>query len=324
MSCLISEPLALDALQSDFSALGIINAELGAIILAEIKFGQIAVKVLLIHMLINADQTAFEDRKEAFKSIGVNVAARPFIFRMIDTFMRCDGRKFIVLRAIAHETAILVDVLIKEGADHPVIERYGTDISAALDKTKDLCLWAARAWALLFIRRPSSLRRFRNERFVGLYGLSRAAQLASRRSGVHRQPDPVAKEPCGFHAAFEHPLNLPGRNAFLAGAHEMDDLQPKMQRQVRVLEKSSHAYRERFFAGVALAEAGTRGFAVQTANLRGFATVRANRTIWPKRGFDISESGCFGLEMRGGKNGLSRSENSYGQNTTLRGLVCQV
>jgi hypothetical protein len=131
-----------------------------------------------------------------------------------------------------------------------------------------------------------------------VYGLSRAAQLASRFAGVHRQPNPMAEKPSGFHAAFEHPLNLSGRNAFLAGAHQMDDLQPKMQRQMRILENRPHANREGLFAGVALAQARARSIAVQAANLRGFTAMRTNRTFRPLRGFDISEGSRFGLKVR--------------------------
>ena len=57
-----------------------------------------------------------------------------------------------------------------------------------------------------------------------------------RPPGRHGLADTMPEEPRGLHAAIEHPLNLPGRNAFLAGAHEVDDLQPKVQRQMRGLE----------------------------------------------------------------------------------------
>ena len=42
----------------------------------------------------------------------------------------------------------------------------------------------------------------------------------------------MAQKPGGFHAAIQHPLNLAGADAFLAGAHQVDDLQPQMQRQM--------------------------------------------------------------------------------------------
>ena len=43
-------------------ALHVIDAKLGAGVLPEIEFRQIAVKMLAIDVLINADQSAFEDR----------------------------------------------------------------------------------------------------------------------------------------------------------------------------------------------------------------------------------------------------------------------
>lgn len=118
--------------------------------------------------------------------------------------------------------------------------------------------------------------------------------------------DAMRQKPSGFHAANEHPLNLPGRNAFLAGAHQMDDLQPKMQRQVRGLEDRPLAHRERLAALIAFAKAETGGLAGKLADALGIgiATMRAAWTMRPKLAFDVSESGGFGLELRGIENGI--------------------
>ena len=80
----IGQPLALDACKRDVGALNVIDAKLGAGVLPEIKLGQIAIKMLGIDVLVNADDAALEDRKEAFERVGVNVAARPFILGMVN------------------------------------------------------------------------------------------------------------------------------------------------------------------------------------------------------------------------------------------------
>ena len=77
----------------------------------------------------------------------------------------------------------------------------------------------------------------------------------------------MAEGPRGFHAAIEHPLNLPGRDAFLGAAKQVDDLRPQMQRQVAI-RRGAHADRKRLFAGVALVQARTGRLAVQAANAR--------------------------------------------------------
>jgi hypothetical protein len=119
-------------------------------------------------------------------------------------------------------------------------------------------------------------------------------------------------------------LNLASCDPFFAATKQMDDLQPKMQRQMTILENSSHSHSEGFLAGVALAEAGAGGLAVQATDALGLSTMRANGTIRPKLRLDIGEGGFLGHELRGGQNGVGHGKISYGRNTTSCGLVCQV
>ena len=68
----ISQPLTLDALQGKVGARQVINTKLLAIGVAEIKFGQITVKVLLSAVLIDADHASFEDAVVAFDGTGAD------------------------------------------------------------------------------------------------------------------------------------------------------------------------------------------------------------------------------------------------------------
>ena len=52
--------------------------------LAEIKLGQIAMKVLVVTVLIYTLHAAFEDWEVTFNGIGMRVAATPFLSLMID------------------------------------------------------------------------------------------------------------------------------------------------------------------------------------------------------------------------------------------------
>jgi hypothetical protein len=56
-----------------------------------------------INVLVYADQTALEDRKEAFQRIGVHVAACPFVLGMIDGLVLGKAPKLIVLRRVRNE-----------------------------------------------------------------------------------------------------------------------------------------------------------------------------------------------------------------------------
>src|SRR6185312_10563823 len=80
----ISQTLAYDAAKDRVGALSIVHAKGYALIVAEVKFREVAVKVLFGAMLIGAAHAALENRKVAFDGVGVNAAANVFASRMLD------------------------------------------------------------------------------------------------------------------------------------------------------------------------------------------------------------------------------------------------
>ena len=80
---LISESLSFDAFQRIAGALRITYAKLCAVVEAEVELCKVAVQVLAIHVLVRADQSTLEDRKEAFQRVGVNITARPLVLGMV-------------------------------------------------------------------------------------------------------------------------------------------------------------------------------------------------------------------------------------------------
>jgi hypothetical protein len=78
VSCLTGKPLAFRAFDRNGFSLHVIDAKFGTGILAEIKFAQVSVEVLGINVLINTNNSAFEDAEKSFERIGMNVAANPF------------------------------------------------------------------------------------------------------------------------------------------------------------------------------------------------------------------------------------------------------
>jgi len=164
-----------------------------------------------------------------------------------------------------------------------------------------------------------------SESFVG-FDRSASAAHWGQLAVLHRLADAVGEEPSGFHAARQHPLNLIGRDAFLAGAHQVNDLKPKAQRKVRTLEDGSLPHSELPTAVIANVKAKASSLALHLTNsLRvGVAAVRANGTVRPELAFDIRKSGGFVIEAGVVESGLGHGGISYGHNHTLCGLLCQV
>jgi hypothetical protein len=118
------------------SPLNVINAELDAGVVAEIELCQVAVRMRLAHVLMDANQAALEDRKEAFKRVGVHVAADPFELGMIDAFMLGNGRVLVVRGLVGRKTAVLMDVLVDD-AHGNTVQGHRPHCAAAFDKAHD-------------------------------------------------------------------------------------------------------------------------------------------------------------------------------------------
>jgi hypothetical protein len=182
-------------------------------------------------------------------------------------------------------------VLTNDTHDHAMVKEGGPNSAIPLDKADNNRVMALPAKVL----RATGFLRAGQLGFVCNYGLTGTAKRPDIATGSHGVADTMAKEPCGFHAAAEHALKLPGRNAFLTGAKQMNGLQPEPERQLGFLENGTHADSKGLAALVALAQTGAGGLALETANPRaiGIATVRANRAVRPKLGFDVLESSGF-------------------------------
>ena len=315
ISCFISQSFAFESLQSYFGSLSVIDAELGAGVHAEVEFREIPIQVLFVHVLVDAHQTALEDREKPFKGIGMHVAASSLVFGVIDrSMLRFGGHhEFVDGRSVSDESAALVQMLNDGRPNVAVIQVHGTDIATTFNE-------AEHHRSGLSIRSGSnglaSLGGLRQIGFVGFDGNAFAAERIGA-PVLHGFADAMAKEPSSFHAAIQHSLNLTGADAFLAGAHQMDDLQPQVKRQMAGLENGAHTNGEGFFAGVALAKPRSGSFAVETAYAVARAAKGANRTIRPKARFDVLESTGFGHELGSGKNRGGHGGISYGQNSRI-------
>ena len=300
VSCFIHQSLSFRTRNGNAGALKIIDLQLFTGVLAEIELGQVAVKMLLVHVLVNAHQSALEDAEEAFEGIGVNVTAHPFILGMVNGFVILD-LKLVDGRAIGHEAAVLMQMLHECAPDILVIKVHAANLAAALDEAENL---RSRFGIQCSPGSPAGLRGIRQIGLVGLHNHARAAHLASVCPGSHCVANPVAHEPSGLHADRKGALKLAGADAFLGRAHPEDRLEPVPHGGVAILEDGPDLHGEGLTALVALPEADPGGLAGEAPNPGGIAVpaVRADRAIRPQMGLDVLVSGGFVVEERSVQN----------------------
>ena len=151
------------------------------------------------------------------------------------------------------------------------------------------------------------------ERLVSLDNLASAAERRSEDAVLfgHRLADAVRQKPSGLHRALQHALHLTGADALFARAHQVDDLQPQMQRQVRAFEDGPLAHGELAAALTALVQPPASRLAADPIDsLASRMTVRADRSIRPQDGLDVRERGVFIGEAGLVENGACHGRNS--------------
>jgi len=313
-SCFVSQSLAGEAFDRKIGAGLIVNPKLLAVGVPEIELGQIPVQVLLAHVEVAADDSALQDRKEAFDRVSGERPAHVFVGTVVDGFVaEVRSHAPIVPRFVGAEDRSVVDLIEENwaklvGSDVANVE--GANATAALDQRQDgfLAIDAASkpltAMPVLFLAADVG--------FIDFHGFTFAAERA-KLAVLHRFANTVSEKPSGFHAALEHPLNLTGRNALLAGAHQVDHLKPQVQGKVAILEDSPHADSEGATAGIALAKANPAALALQAPDAVGVtvATMRASRAIRPKQRLDIRERSFLIVEVGSAQNRLCHGVSPY-------------
>src|SRR6185312_10209441 len=116
-SRLIGEALADDAGHDAFGASSITYSQGYARIVAEIKLGEVAAKVLLADVVVHAVDAALEDAEIAFDGVGVGIAAHVFLGAVVDDLMGEIVAKLAVhASVIGHDDRLVVNVREKDGA----------------------------------------------------------------------------------------------------------------------------------------------------------------------------------------------------------------
>src|SRR5690606_3596341 len=102
-SCLIGKTLADDALQQPVGALGVFDTKSRPVVIAELVFGQIAVQMLFVTVLIDALHAALEDAEISLNGVAVDAAilkVHIFAASMIGGAMRREMVLHIVIAAV--------------------------------------------------------------------------------------------------------------------------------------------------------------------------------------------------------------------------------
>jgi hypothetical protein len=307
----IGQSLTRDATQRAIGAYNVVNAEPDTIAILEIEFAQIAVQMTLATMLINASDASLENAVKAFNSVRVDEPAHIFIGFMADALMAREMIHELGIMAafISHHRGFFRNIGLDDWNDiggAGSLDMEGARLPGlAIDKRQYRVLMAMAAPLDGSLFAP-------DKSFVGFDNSANPAHWR-KRTVAHGFSNSVSEKPSGFHATNEHSLNLAGSNALFASAHQMDDLQPKMQRQMGGLENGPHAHGKWLATLVAFVKAAAGGFASQLANAL-FISIAAMRASWamrPKTTFDISESAFLILELRCGKNGIGHGNETF-------------
>lgn len=181
-------------------------------------------------------------------------------------------------------------------ASGDVLHLHGAGFPAALDERDDLSLVAITALSLpavLGMQNPGwRALNVALEGLVNLKGLAFAAERAGT-AFVHRLADTMTDEPAGLDIDAENAMKLVRADPLLAGADEMNRLEPDMQWNVARFEDGPDLDGERFPAGIALVYADPGALALERPRAINYAAVWAYPSIRPDLRLDVGVCGAL-------------------------------
>ena len=112
---------------------------------------------------------------------------------------------------------------------------------------------------------------------------------------AHGFANAVAHEPRGLESDAKGAVELVRADALLAARHQVEGLQPEVQRNVALLEDGADGHPELAAAGIALVEAEAGGLALEPGDAMPGAAVWAHGAVRPDLGFYPGVGGLFVL-----------------------------
>jgi hypothetical protein len=227
------------------------NVRVLPVVVAELKLIQVQRKVLFADVVIGADNPALEQRPEAFDVVGMDFAANVLILRMLDGFVRQPARRLqivittmIVCRYEAHAVAYSLADESVQSFRVRVLYYLANHVAFPADGSDDAYLTGADpASDVRFLVPMSILILPADESFIDFDNTHKLLEIVI----AHTSTEPMADVPCGMQRrtlAEEHATKLTRRNAFFALQHGVENLEPRYERNVRILEDCSDGYGE--------------------------------------------------------------------------------
>jgi hypothetical protein len=305
----VREALAHDSFRRALGAFHVVHAKPNAIVIPEIEFGQVAVQVFFLAVLVDAFHAALENREVAFGGIGVNghgLAARKhfdvgiadvLFVTVVDRVMHAEPLSGLGVPAslIGHEHVFLGDVgpeHFAKGAAGGAVDMEAAGRTATLDEGQDDVLMATAGAGLGHALYPPEV------------GFIRFHDLASPAHGLdadrpHGLPDTVRHEPGSLEGDAQGAVKLVAGNALLGRAQQVHRLDPETHGDVAGFEDGPDLDGELLAALVALVQPDPGGAAGHLADALDPAAMGANRPLRPHMGFNPSVSGGFVVEGLG-------------------------
>ncbi|MGA8791303.1 MAG: hypothetical protein WB498_00100 [Candidatus Binatus sp.] len=214
------------------------NVGISAIVMPELKLVQVERQVFLRHIVVGAYYPTFQETPKVFDILGMYLAANVFACRMADYSMlapvyadRVVGWVFVGCYQVNFARTYLVhetSKTIRAG----ILDNFADYISLAADRADDGG-FAAHAGNVLFLIPVAVPVLATDARFVHFHDTHEFLEV---RIGQSRAQT-VTHEPCSpIGAGSDHSVNLQSTDALLTGQHQVQNLEPRQEWIVGVLE----------------------------------------------------------------------------------------
>jgi hypothetical protein len=219
-----------------------------AVIVSELKLGDIERHVLAVDLVERPDDTALEYRPEALNRIRMNRADNVFMCGVIDDFMLRENlvEVFVSNPVVGNQKADFVrDRLAHETGESrsaDVLDHTGDNATLATDRTGDDGLARSSAASAVTTAPVMPVLCFAaDESFINFDNASEFFKVPVG----ERSADTVAHVPSSFVGTKTHePIDLQRAHSLFAGQHQVNDAKPVFERFIRVLENCARNVRE--------------------------------------------------------------------------------
>lgn len=222
------------------------NVGIVAVVVTELELRDVQGQIFAADLVIGAHHTALNQRPEPFNRVRVDGTNNIFARAVPDDLMREAAVQVPIAGVFigCEQTDLVRHGFMNEAVQSAsvcVVDDAGNDVALAFDGADDGKLASGSgadkiALVLVFVRGlPTD---------IGFVNLDNAHELAE--IGIKKaRANAVAHIVRGrIRTEAHHALDLKGTDTLLAGQHEIDDLEPRLETNVRVLEDRSDQHRE--------------------------------------------------------------------------------